>query len=580
MMIKEKLEYQKYFLLKKENEKKVNFIATMRVIFFLMMIFSFVLKYYYYPRFFSFVFLFSLLTFVILVIIHDQYFQKYNYYESYLSILEEYIKREDGTWKVFEETGEEFEENAEDYLKDLDIIGKNSLFQYISVCKTIGGKRTLFQKLSNKNQEEEKLYEEQNAIAELEKNLHFVMDYQVQMRRYDKKKVDLTSTFLNLKKDTVSRSNDFIIALICGILSFVLLGLSLLKVISIKYFYGLFLFNYLISLMYSLIYQQDFNKIIHLITTYHQLSSITSLVLKQKFSSKKLKKIQKDMDLTKEITKKINILDTLNSMKDNLLFSLMMNGLFCINLFMRTFFIQFLKQDFPKLQNTIIDIEELEALISLTGIGILKEEKCFPVKSNKVEIKFMGIKHPLLKEEICVDNDFDTKAQVNIITGSNMGGKTSFLRTIGINIVLMNAGTYVCAKSFRASYLKIFTSMRVGDDIEKGISTFYGELLRIKKAMDYLNQGNMLVLIDEIFKGTNYQDRIYGAKKVIQRLQNQQVITFLTTHDFELCDEKNITNYHVKEYYEGDQIQFDYKIRKGKCTSTNAKYLMEKLEII
>lgn len=579
-MIKEKLEYQKYFLLKKENEKKVNFIATMRVIFFLMMIFSFVLKYYYYPRFFSFVFLFSLLTFVILVIIHDQYFQKYNYYESYLSILEEYIKREDGTWKVFEETGEEFEENAEDYLKDLDIIGKNSLFQYISVCKTIGGKRTLFQKLSNKNQEEEKLYEEQNAIAELEKNLHFVMDYQVQMRRYDKKKVDLTSTFLNLKKDTVSRSNDFIIALICGILSFVLLGLSLLKVISIKYFYGLFLFNYLISLMYSLIYQQDFNKIIHLITTYHQLSSITSLVLKQKFSSKKLKKIQKDMDLTKEITKKINILDTLNSMKDNLLFSLMMNGLFCINLFMRTFFIQFLKQDFPKLHNTIIDIEELEALISLTGIGILKEEKCFPVKSNKVEIKFMGIKHPLLKEEICVDNDFDTKAQVNIITGSNMGGKTSFLRTIGINIVLMNAGTYVCAKSFRASYLKIFTSMRVGDDIEKGISTFYGELLRIKKAMDYLNQGNMLVLIDEIFKGTNYQDRIYGAKKVIQRLQNQQVITFLTTHDFELCDEKNITNYHVKEYYEGDQIQFDYKIRKGKCTSTNAKYLMEKLEII
>lgn len=579
-MIKEKLEYQKYFLLKKENEKKVNFIATMRVIFFLMMIFSFVLKYYYYPRFFSFVFLFSLLTFVILVIIHDQYFQKYNYYESYLSILEEYIKREDGTWKVFEETGEEFEENAEDYLKDLDIIGKNSLFQYISVCKTIGGKRTLFQKLSNKNQEEEKLYEEQNAIAELEKNLHFVMDYQVQMRRYDKKKVDLTSTFLNLKKDTVSRSNDFIIALICGILSFVLLGLSLLKVISIKYFYGLFLFNYLISLMYSLIYQQDFNKIIHLITTYHQLSSITSLILKQKFSSKKLKKIQKDMDLTKEITKKINILDTLNSMKDNLLFSLMMNGLFCINLFMRTFFIQFLKQDFPNLQNTITDIEELEALISLTGIGILKEEKCFPVKSNKVEIKFMEIKHPLLKEEICVDNDFDTKAQVNIITGSNMGGKTSFLRTIGINIVLMNAGTYVCAKSFRASYLKIFTSMRVGDDIEKGISTFYGELLRIKKAMDYLNQGNMLVLIDEIFKGTNYQDRIYGAKKVIQRLQNQQVITFLTTHDFELCDEKNITNYHVKEYYEGDQIQFDYKIRKGKCTSTNAKYLMEKLEII
>ena len=161
-----------------------------------------------------------------------------------------------------------------------------------------------------------------------------------------------------------------------------------------------------------------------------------------------------------------------------------------------------------------------------------------------------------------------------------MGGKTSFLRTIGINLVLMNAGTYVCASEFKASFFKIFTSMRVGDDIEKGISTFYGELLRIKKAMDYLNQGNMLVLIDEIFKGTNYQDRIYGAKKVIKRLQNKNTIVLLTTHDFELCDEKNIINYHVKEYYEGNQIKFDYKVRKGKCTSTNAKYLMEKLEII
>lgn len=579
-MIKEKLQYQKYSLLKSENEKKVNLIATLRVISFMTMIFSFVLKYYYYPKFFQIIFIISLVAFIILVIIHDKYFQKYHYYEAYLSILEDYIQRENGTWKDFQETGEEFEEGCEDYLKDLDIIGKNSLFQYLSVCKTIGGKRTLFQKLSNKNQEEKKLYEEQQAIAELEKNLNFIMDYQVQMLKYKDKKIDLKNTFLKLKEDTVSHSNDYIIALICGTLSLTLLVLSLFKVIDIKYFYGLFLFNYLISFMYSFIYQQDFNKITNLITTYNKLPSIISVVLKPKFHSQKLKQIQKEMNLTQNITKKINTLDALNSIKDNLLFSLIMNGLFCVNLFSRTFLIKFLKQDFPKLQNTITDIEELEALISLTGIGILKEEKCFPIKSNQVEIQFTKIKHPLLKEEVCIANDFETLAQVNIITGSNMGGKTSFLRTIGINLVLMNAGTYVCASEFKASFFKIFTSMRVGDDIEKGISTFYGELLRIKKAMDYLNQGNMLVLIDEIFKGTNYQDRIYGAKKVIKRLQNKNTVVLLTTHDFELCDEKNIINYHVKEYYEGNQIKFDYKIRKGKCTSTNAKYLMEKLEII
>lgn len=579
-MIKEKLQYQKYSLLKSENEKKVNLIATLRVIFFMTMIFSFVLKYYYYPNIFQTIFIISLVVFIVLVIIHDKYFKKYHYYESYLSIIENYIKRENGTWKEFEETGEEFGKEAEDYLKDLDIIGKNSLFQYLSICQTIGGKTTLFQKLSNKNQDENKLYESQKSIAELEKNIEFIIDYQIQMLKYKNKKVDLKNTFLKLKKDTILHDNNFIIAIICSILSLSLLILSLIKIIDIKYFYGIFLFNYLISFMYSFIYQQEFNKITTMINTYNKLPSIITLVLKQKFNSKKLKQIQKDMNLTSNITKKINKLDTLNSIKDNLLFSFILNGLFCINIYTKTFFINFLNKDFKKLQDTITDIEELEALISLTGIGILKKEKCFPIKSNQIEIKFNKIKHPLLKEEVCIDNDFETLAKVNIITGSNMGGKTSFLRTIGINLILMNAGTYVCASEFKASFFKIFTSMRVGDDIEKGISTFYGELLRIKKAMDYLNQGNMLVLIDEIFKGTNYQDRIYGAKKVIKRFQNKNVIVLLTTHDFELCDEKDVINYHVKEYYEGNQIKFDYKIRKGKCTSTNAKYLMEKLEII
>ena len=164
-------------------------------------------------------------------------------------------------------------------------------------------------------------------------------------------------------------------------------------------------------------------------------------------------------------------------------------------------------------------------------------------------------------ESKCVGNDFDSGCGVNIITGSNMGGKTSFLRTLGINIILMNSGSFVCAKKFSACYFKIFTSMRVSDDISRGISTFYGELLRIKDMIEYVDCGNMLVLIDEIFKGTNYQDRIYGAKEVIKRLTTDRTIVLLTTHDFELCEEENICNYYVKEEYVDNQIVFDYKMQ-------------------
>ena len=209
--------------------------------------------------------------------------------------------------------------------------------------------------------------------------------------------------------------------------------------------------------------------------------------------------------------------------------------------------------------------------------SIVRNDVCVPSISKDVCIDAIELKHPLLKE--CVSNSFSSSNGVNIITGSNMGGKTSFIRTIGINILLMNAGTYVCASSFSSSLFKVFTSISISDSISEGISTFYEELLRISEAIKY-SDGNRLILIDEIFKGTNYNDRIYGALKVIDKFNDNRTILFITTHDFELCDVKNVSNYYFKEYYEGENIKFDYKIRQGKCTSTNAKYLMNRLGIV
>lgn len=578
--MKQKLEYQKYLNQKKFYEKKVNKIASLRMIAFLIMIFSFILKYYYYKVFWETICILSLVSFFILVIIHDKYFKKYHYYASYLNILENYLQRASGEWKKFKDTGEEFLKEENHYLRDLDVLGQNSLFQYLCICKTIGGKRSLFQKLSNENLDTQKLVATQQAVEELSKSKEFIINYQIALAKYQNKAIDLSTIFSTYTKDQAQNVRDYLISAMTTILLITFFCLSLFHFISVKYFYGLFLFNYLISFMYSLIYHNDFDKMTNLVRTYHQIPYLANIILKENFTSKKLQKIKKEVFTTSEMTKKINFLDSLNSIKDNLLFNFLFNGLFCINLISRSYFNLFLKKDFKKLKSSIHDMEELEALISLSTLGILKEHICMPTKWEKVSIEFKEIKHPLLEENICVANDFESDAGVNIITGSNMGGKTSFLRTVGINLILMNAGTFTCATSFSSNYFKIFTSMRINDDIEKGISTFYGELLRIKEALSYLEKGNMIVLIDEIFKGTNYQDRIYGAKKVIQRLQNKQVITLLTTHDFELCDEKNIKNYHVKEYYEGDKIQFDYKIRPGKCRSTNAKYLMEKLNII
>ena len=167
-----------------------------------------------------------------------------------------------------------------------------------------------------------------------------------------------------------------------------------------------------------------------------------------------------------------------------------------------------------------------------------------------------------------------------------MSGKTTFLRSIGINLVLSYAGGPALASEFKTSVMKVLTSIRVEDNVNKGISTFYAELLRIKDMTEYnKNKMPMICLIDEIFKGTNSADRIICAAEAIKKLSQPWSITLVSTHDFELCnlesdDNINAVNYHFAEYYENGEIKFDYNIQDGRCVTTNAKMLLKMAGIV
>ena len=161
-----------------------------------------------------------------------------------------------------------------------------------------------------------------------------------------------------------------------------------------------------------------------------------------------------------------------------------------------------------------------------------------------------------------------------------MSGKTTYLRTVASACVLAYAGAPVPGERFRLSPLYLFTSIRVTDDAAHGLSTFYAEILRIKSMMAFKEKEKpMLIVIDEIFKGTNSADRLIGAREAISRLTGERFITLVSTHDFELCDIEStaapITNWHFEENYEGDKIAFDYKIKEGRCTTRNAQYLLK-----
>ena len=567
----------------KENKKlynyyknKVNILSGFRLLVFVLGVISFIIASSY--NYFMYIGFLFILLFIILIIVHDVYYKKLDYYKKKLEIISEYQKRFNGKWREFEDYGDDYNN---DLLNDLDIIGKNSLFQYLSICSTLDGRDKLISKLSNKNMGRDKLLKNQEAIEELSKNIDFVVDFQIALYDYRNKSVNLKDGFKYFDKNVGDRIIDFVIGIMFSLFSFLLLVLGLFKILPVNFFYAMFIFNFFINYMYSFIFSEDFENISFISNNYEKLSNVFNIIISNNFNSSLLNNIYRKVNKSKASVNKLVIINDLNNFKSNILSSFIFNGLFCINIVVMYLYSIFQKSNSITFKNGIEEVSELEALISLAGIGIVRDDVIIPEFVDDVLLDFDNIKHPLIDIDKCVGNDFKGHNGINIITGSNMGGKTSFLRTIGINLILMNAGGFVCSKSFRSCYFKIFTSMRISDDIDKGISTFYAELLRIKKALDY-DEDNRLVLVDEIFKGTNYNDRIYGAINVIEKLNDKKTIAFITTHDFELCDVKinNIENYFVKEYYEDDNIKFDYKIRHGKCDSTNAKYLMKKLGII
>ncbi|MBU3100901.1 MutS family DNA mismatch repair protein [Clostridium frigoriphilum] len=196
-------------------------------------------------------------------------------------------------------------------------------------------------------------------------------------------------------------------------------------------------------------------------------------------------------------------------------------------------------------------------------------------------VKANGLGHPLLGyKKICNNITISNEKNILLITGSNMSGKSTFLRTIGINLVLSYIGATVCAEKFECSLMKIITCMRISDDLENNISSFYAEILRIKMIVEEKRKNKkVFFLLDELFKGTNSIDRHDGAKALIKQLGEQGASGLISTHDLELCDLQyeyfKIKNYNFQEYYVNNEIKFDYKIRDGVSTTKNALYLIK-----
>ncbi|MEE0966579.1 MAG: hypothetical protein U0L85_05955 [Bacilli bacterium] len=528
--------------------------------------------------YFGLLFITLTIIFGVICIYHNKIRLKEEKHKISQEIIEEYYKRINNEWYEFQDLGLDLIDTNNHFLFDLDIVGKNSLFQYLNIAKSEGGKRKLIEKLSNPQVTALNLQQDQQAIKELKDNLQFCINFQIMLRNI---KGDLSKQCELFNQKTAPHMIVFIINLVSSIVTLLLGILTFFSIIDSSFFSLLALLQLSFAFIVDKMCSKEFDIIKKASFSFRHLSPIFRLLSEYTFDSVKLKELQFKVQKGQQTFSKLNKIYNLNSCRNHFLGYVLSNSLLPLNTYILYSFHKVREQSTEDLRNSIEAFEWIEALISLSVIGVCKENVSIPTLNDNIKLSFKDIQHPLLNEKECISNSFESQNGINIITGSNMSGKTSFMRTIGMNLILMYAGTYVNASCFQAPYMKIFTSMRVSDDIERGVSTFYGELLRIKDIIDYLdNELPFIVFIDEIFKGTNYNDRIYGAKQVIAKIKRETSIVFITTHDFELCNDKNISNYYFEEYYEDNRIKFDYKIKEGKCKTTNAKYLMKQLNII
>lgn len=536
----------------------------------------------------SILFAAALITSAALWIYHIKLHEKIDYSKGMINICNCYIDRISGKWAAFKDTGAEFANAEHMYARDLDVAGEKSMFQFLNTTNTWHGRLAFANDLLQPAYGRTELQERQEAIAELSTEIDFACQIQ-----YHLSGIGVNSSALGL----VSALKDISCFIKRKALRIFLIFMPVITSIFLAWMIifqqkSLYLTGAAIVIAQALIWvlgisktNRYFGGIAGLPYKLDSYAAAIKILLSRNFTSSKLRQIQLQLTMAEQSIRDLNrIVDKINVKRSGIVY-------FVVNiLLLWDYECAFLLEGWKKKYSGSVErwfesLGEFESLLSLSNLPNVCKHTCLPVFTDSYKIiKAKDIGHPLLPNDNRVTNDFSCNNNIFIISGSNMSGKTTFLRTIGINMVLARAGGFVCANSMSLPLVQIITSMRITDDLNEGVSTFYAELKRIKAVIELAANENTLFLIDEIFKGTNSVDRLTGAAAVISKLDELGSIGIVSTHDPELCElatnHPRIINYSFSEHYESNRICFSYKMKHGKSTTTNAKYLMEMVGIM
>jgi len=490
------------------------------------------------------------------------------------------------------ENGEEFIDFHHPYAYDLDIFGNHSLFQNYNRTATYIGKKTLAHHCVRLLPNEEILLN-QEAIQELSGKFDWRQEYlalakisQDSKQAYETIVKWSTNNSTPLSKATVGIAIGSPILFVgFAVAYWITSNPVFLKVLSLIFILNLgFLGRFMKRIQLEIAHSSNIDTIIS------HYGLLLQQIEKEDFKAEKLIHLQKQLTYQnetasghlKQLASLFSSMDTIQ----NLITGVVFNGSFLFNLHIFKALILWKNQHAAVLENWLLVMGEFEMLNSLANVSYNNPDFVFPELNTNYDISFSNLSHPLLPKKSRVGNDIDFQPQsFMILTGSNMSGKSTFLRSLGINMVLTGMGAAVCANKANVHPMPVLVSMRLADSLSDSESYFFAEIKRLKQIMDELDHQPAFVLLDEILRGTNSDDKRNGTIEVIKKVIAKKAIGAIATHDIEVClttrdYPETLSNKCFEVEIKNNDLHFDFILRPGICQNKSATFLMKKMGVI
>ncbi|MBW6537409.1 MAG: hypothetical protein K0B11_20545 [Mariniphaga sp.] len=489
--------------------------------------------------------------------------------------------------------GKEFLNPAHFNSYDLDLFGEDSVFQFINRTSTLSGKQRLASWLQSPPLDKPEIEKRQEAVGELSAipnwRLHFLANGHLfrETPELNEEIKHWSETELNLNRPAAIRASIIVIPLLTILAAIpAFMGISNFWLVLMLFIqWGILWF----SRKRVTQYYEFFGRKSELLGKYMQL---LEFIEEREFQSPFLLDLQKKVlnpDKASHIFRQLKKLVGQFEYRQNLVIAVVFNSLFLWDLRCVYKLWNWHRHNRKKLTVWLDIIAETDALISLANLAYNQPEFTYPkIHDGGFTLQASQLGHPLLPAQKRVNNDLSINGwgKVLIITGANMAGKSTFLRTVGVNLILGRTGAPVCAEKLVFSPVKVYTNMRTTDNLLKDESYFFAELKRIKTVLDRLENGEKIfVILDEMLKGTNSVDKLNGSRELIRKLLELKAVALIATHDLKISEMEEefpqmVFNKCFEIKLENDEMVFDYLLSEGVTKTMNATFLMKQMGII